>query len=162
MTLGVWSVCFKADDDMFKGRAEAFYEKSLKDLQALGDEQWESLLKGLMLEYIGLVTSPEPPGITAPPLGAPDVIAKDAARAAARAAEAAATGRGGDADGAGGGTGEEAGGDANTGGAGARADDAATASQDLGSGDIEEVDDAEPAGKRSGPGRKAAKGRGKG
>ncbi len=38
---------------------------------------------------MGLVTSPEPPGITAPPLGAPDVVAKDAARAAARAAAAA-------------------------------------------------------------------------
>ena len=25
MTLEIWSVCFKADDDMFKGRAEAFY-----------------------------------------------------------------------------------------------------------------------------------------
>ena len=62
MTLGIWSVCFKADDDMFKGRPEAFYEKALKDLQNLGDEQWESLLKGLMLEYVGLVTSPEPPG----------------------------------------------------------------------------------------------------
>ena len=113
-----------------------------------------------MLEYVGLVTSPEPPGITTPPLGAPDVVAKDAARAVARAA--AGGGGGGDADGAGDGAGEEAGGDANTGGAGAGADDAATASQDLGSGDIEEVDDAEPAGKRSGPGRKAAKGRGKG
>jgi hypothetical protein len=29
---------------MFKGRPEAFYEKALKDLQSLGDEQWESLL----------------------------------------------------------------------------------------------------------------------
>ena len=31
---------------MFKGRPEALDEKALKDLQGLGDEQWESLLKG--------------------------------------------------------------------------------------------------------------------
>ena len=105
MTLGIWSVCFKSDDDMFKGRPEAFYEKALKDLQGLGDEQWDSLLKGLMLEYVGLVTSPQPPGITAPPLGAPDVVAKDAARAAARAAAGGGGGGGyADADAAGAGT----------------------------------------------------------
>ena len=142
MTLGTWSVCFKSDDDMFKGRPEAFNEKALKDLQNLEDEQWESLLKGLMLEYVGLVTSPEPPGITAPPLGAPDVVAKDAARAAARAAAAAAADGGGGGDAGGAGAGEEA--DADAGGAGAGADDAASASQGPCNGEAEEADEAQP------------------
>ena len=147
MTLGIWCVCFKSDDDMFKGRPEAYYEKALKDLQGLGDEQWESLLKGLMLEYIGLVTSPEPPGPTAPPLAAPEVVANDAARAAARAAAAAAGGGGdGGADGAGAGDEDDAA------GAGAGADNAASASQGPGDGEAEEADEAqpEPAGKKGG------------
>jgi hypothetical protein len=153
MTLGIWSICFKSDDDMFKGRPEAFYEKALKDLQGLGDEQWDSLLKGLMLEYVGLVTSPQPPGITAPPLGAPDVVAKDAARAAARAA-AAGGGSGGDADADAAGAGE----DADAGGAGAGADDAASASQGPCNGEAEEADEAqpEPTGRKGGRKAKAA------
>ena len=101
---------------MFKGRAEAFYEKELKDLQDLQDEQWESIIKALMLEYVGLVTSPEPSGITAPPLAAPEVVANDAARAAACATAGCGCGGGSDEDGAGAGAGEEADADADTGG----------------------------------------------
>ena len=153
MTLGIWCVCFKSDDDMFKGRPEAYYEKALKDLQGLGDEQWESLLKGLMLEYIGLVTSPEPPGPTAPPLAAPEVVANDAARAAARAAAAAAGGGGGgEAGGAGAGEEDDAA------GAGVGADNAASAGQGSGDGDAEEAEEAQPGppGKRGGRKLKAA------
>ncbi len=39
MHLSVWSACFKADADVFKGRDESFYEKALKDLQDLSGEQ---------------------------------------------------------------------------------------------------------------------------
>ncbi len=136
-------------------RAGKLSTKRRKDLQGLGDEQWDSLLKGLMLEYVSLVTSPQPPGITAPPLGAPDVVAKDAARAAACAA-AAGGGSGGDADADAAGAGE----DANAGGAGAGADDAASASQGPCNGEAasEEADETqpEPTGKKGGRKAKAA------
>ncbi len=80
LSLSVWNVCFKSDDDMFKGRAATFYDKALKALQGLADEDWERLVKELLLLYVTMVTSPQPPGPAAPPLSAPNVVA--AARAA--------------------------------------------------------------------------------
>ena len=71
-----------------------------------------------MLEYVSLVTSREPPGITAPPLAAPgpEVVANNAARAVVRAAAGGGGGGGGDADWAGVGAGEEADADDDPGG----------------------------------------------
>ncbi len=51
LTLSVWSVCFKADDDMLKGRAAMYYQKALKDFQGLADGDWANLLQQLLLEY---------------------------------------------------------------------------------------------------------------
>ncbi len=153
LSLSVWSVCFKSDDDMFKGRAATFYDKAPKDLQGLADEDWERLVKELLLQYVTMVTSPEPPGQAAQPLSAPDIVAGDAARAAA----GAVAGPGPAVGGAGGG-GEDNAGDA---------EDDTKAAEGTAAGDMEPAHAPKPSGQgapspktKKGERGEAAKGRG--
>ncbi len=118
-------------------------------LENLSDPAWHSLLRHLLIEYVTLLTNPEGPAPSAPPLTRQEVLEHDAARQEARAAAAAAAAAGGGGGGGGGGS---------RGGGGGVDDDDDDASEPGG----EEAAPAKPAAKRAkgkaaGPGKKQKK-----
>ncbi len=87
-SLSISCVCLHANDNLLKGRASVAYERAMSDLECTSDDMWHTLLQDVLVRYVKLLTNPEGPAPSAPPLTRKEIIEHDTARKAARAAAA--------------------------------------------------------------------------
>jgi hypothetical protein len=99
------------NNNLFKGRASAAYERAMSDLECTSDDTWQTLLQDVLVRYVKLLTNPEGPAQSAPTLTRKEIIERDTARKGARAAAAAATAAAAAAADGGGDSGGDGGGD---------------------------------------------------
>lgn len=62
ISLSVSCICYICNDDANKGRADEVYEKALRDLELMSDEEFAPLLGKLIEYYVERVVSSEPLG----------------------------------------------------------------------------------------------------